>query len=236
MRFLFPVALLLGGFFMGCEAPKDKKGRVLDTPTTGTLRLMIDEGYRPILQTSMDVYDSIYSLAKFDPTYTSEGEAVAALLKDSVQVIVITRKLTDTELQYFTKRGFTPKVTPIAHDAVAFVVNPQNRDTLFTVAQLHDIMTGQIKSWKQLNPKSPLADIRLAFGMEVSEATIDSRIIVIDLELDGEATLIGIRTDRVYEVTTLMRSASEPPPSVGMRWPAAYVDCLVKRGSEFVIV
>ncbi|HND86698.1 MAG TPA: substrate-binding domain-containing protein [Saprospiraceae bacterium] len=168
MRFLFPVALLLGGFFMGCEAPKDKKGRVLDTPTTGTLRLMIDEGYRPILQTSMDVYDSIYSLAKFDPTYTSEGEAVAALLKDSVQVIVITRKLTDTELQYFTKRGFTPKVTPIAHDAVAFVVNPQNRDTLFTVAQLHDIMTGQIKSWKQLNPKSPLADIRLVFDNPLS--------------------------------------------------------------------
>jgi purine-binding chemotaxis protein CheW len=82
----------------------------------------------------------------------------------------------------------------------------------------------------------PLADIRLAFGMEVSEATIDSRIIVIELELDGEPTLIGIRTDRVYEVTTLTRAASEPPPSVGMRWRADYIDCLVKRGGEFVIV
>lgn len=84
----------------------------------------------------------------------------------------------------------------------------------------------------------PLADIRLAFGMEVSEATIDSRIIVIELELDhsGEPALIGIRTDRVYEVTTLARSASEPPPSVGMRWRADYIDCLVKRGGEFVIV
>lgn len=82
----------------------------------------------------------------------------------------------------------------------------------------------------------PLADIRLAFGMEVSEATIDSRIIVIELELDGEPTLIGIRTDRVYEVTTLARTASELPPSVGMRWRADYIDCLVKRGGEFVIV
>ena len=82
----------------------------------------------------------------------------------------------------------------------------------------------------------PLADIRLAFGMEVSEATIDSRIIVIELDLDGEPTLIGIRTDRVYEVTTLARTASEPPPSVGMRWRADYIDCLVKRGGEFVIV
>ena len=82
----------------------------------------------------------------------------------------------------------------------------------------------------------PPADIRLAFGMEVCEATIDSRIIVIELELDGEPTLIGIRTDRVYEVTTLARTASEPPPSVGMRWRADYIDCLVKRGGEFVIV
>jgi purine-binding chemotaxis protein CheW len=82
----------------------------------------------------------------------------------------------------------------------------------------------------------PLADIRLAFGMEVSEATIDSRIIVIELELDGEPTLIGIRTDRVYEVTMLPRVASEPPPSVGMRWRADYIDCLVKRGGEFIIL
>jgi purine-binding chemotaxis protein CheW len=82
----------------------------------------------------------------------------------------------------------------------------------------------------------PLADIRLAFGMEVSEATIDSRFIVIELELDGEPTLIGIRTDRVYEVTTLAKTASELPPSVGMRWRADYIDCLVKRGGEFVIV
>ena len=82
----------------------------------------------------------------------------------------------------------------------------------------------------------PLADIRLAFGMEVNEATIDSRIIVIELDLGGEPTLIGIRTDRVFEVTTLTRTASEPPPSVGMRWRADYIDCLVKRDGEFIIL
>jgi purine-binding chemotaxis protein CheW len=82
----------------------------------------------------------------------------------------------------------------------------------------------------------PLADIRLAFGMEATRPTIDSRIVVIELDLGGEPTLIGIRTDRVYEVTTLSRAASEPPPSVGMRWRADYIDCLVKRDGEFIIV
>ena len=82
----------------------------------------------------------------------------------------------------------------------------------------------------------PLADIRLAFGMIATETTIDSRIIVIELDIDGEATLIGIRTDKVNEVTTLAKMASEPPPSVGMRWRADYINCLVKRGGEFIIV
>lgn len=82
----------------------------------------------------------------------------------------------------------------------------------------------------------PLADIRLAFGMQAAEATIDSRIIVIDLDVDGEPTLIGIRTDKVCEVTTLSQDAREVPPSVGMRWRADYINCLVKRGGDFIIL
>ena len=82
----------------------------------------------------------------------------------------------------------------------------------------------------------PLADIRLAFGMDATETTIDSRIVVIKLDLDDEPTLVGIRTDKVNEVTTLPKVASEPPPSVGMRWRADYINCLVKRGGEFIIV
>jgi len=82
----------------------------------------------------------------------------------------------------------------------------------------------------------PLADIRLAFGMEATKPTIDSRIIVAELEIEGESTLVGVRTDKVHEVTTLNRAAREDPPSIGMRWRADYIDCLVKRGADFVIL
>ncbi|MEO4000979.1 chemotaxis protein CheW [Mesorhizobium sp. CAU 1732] len=82
----------------------------------------------------------------------------------------------------------------------------------------------------------PLADLRLAFGMDATEATIDSRIVVIELDLKGETTLIGLRTDKVNEVTTLAMKASEPPPSVGMRWRPDYIEGLFKRGGEFIIL
>lgn len=82
----------------------------------------------------------------------------------------------------------------------------------------------------------PLADLRLAFGMEAAAATIDSRIVVISLTLQDEPTLVGLRTDKVNEVTTLAKAASEAPPSVGMRWRPDYISCLVKRGGEFIIL
>lgn len=82
----------------------------------------------------------------------------------------------------------------------------------------------------------PLADLRVAFGMDVGAATIDSRIIVIEIVLDEETALVGLRTDKVREVTTLDRIDSEPPPSVGMRWRPELIQYLVKREGEFVVV
>ena len=60
----------------------------------------------------------------------------------------------------------------------------------------------------------PLADLRLAFGMEAAAASLDSRIVVVELDLDGEAMLVGLRTDKVREVAALGLAANEAPPSV----------------------
>ena len=82
----------------------------------------------------------------------------------------------------------------------------------------------------------PLADLRVAFDLERRAPTIDSRIVVIEIDLGGEPTLVGLRTDKVHEVTTLARADSEAPPSVGMRWRADFIQSLVKREGEFIVV
>lgn len=167
-RTVFICTLLSVCCLFSCDEQKDKSGKVVDTPTTGSIRIMVDEGYKPIIESSIDVYDSIYRQAKIQPVYTSEGQAVDAIIRDSIQVIIITRKLTDAELKFFTQRGFTPPMTPIAHDAVAFILNPANKDTVFTVAQLHDILAGKTTKWSQLNPKSTLGDMNLVFDNPLS--------------------------------------------------------------------
>jgi phosphate transport system substrate-binding protein len=132
------------------------------------VRDMVDEGYKPIIETCIDVFDSIYRQATIEPVYTSEALAVDALIRDSIQVIVISRKLTDTELEFFRKRGFTPPITPVAHDAVAFVVHPSNKDTVLTVDQMKQMLTGQITNWKGIDPKNASGDIRLVFDNPLS--------------------------------------------------------------------
>lgn len=82
----------------------------------------------------------------------------------------------------------------------------------------------------------PVADLRLAFAMEAAETTPDSRIVVIELPVDGEPTLVGLRTDHVREVATLSAGASEEPPAVGMRWQRDYVRRLVRWRDDLIIL
>jgi purine-binding chemotaxis protein CheW len=82
----------------------------------------------------------------------------------------------------------------------------------------------------------PVADLRPKFGMEVKPPTIDTRIVVIEIEFDGDATTVGIRADKVYEVTEVAAAALEETPRIGMRWRPEYIHCVGKRDGEFIIV
>lgn len=82
----------------------------------------------------------------------------------------------------------------------------------------------------------PLADLRLAFGMTPGAPTVDSRIVVIEFELKGDPTLIGLRADKVHEVTLLPLADTESAPAVGLRWRSDFIHCLAKHGGELVVV
>jgi purine-binding chemotaxis protein CheW len=82
----------------------------------------------------------------------------------------------------------------------------------------------------------PLADLRLAFGLERAAVTIDSRVVVIEHDLDGDPTLIGLRADKVHEVTSIALSDTEEPPRVGLRWRADFIRCLARRDGDLIVV
>ncbi|MEW5726304.1 MAG: chemotaxis protein CheW [Pseudomonadota bacterium] len=82
----------------------------------------------------------------------------------------------------------------------------------------------------------PLADLRLRFGMECAAASLDTRIVVIEVDLDGEPTTVGILADKVYEVTEIASASIEETPRVGMRWRPEFIKGIGKKDADFIIV
>jgi purine-binding chemotaxis protein CheW len=82
----------------------------------------------------------------------------------------------------------------------------------------------------------PLADLRILFGMHQTPTTVHSRIIVLEIEIDAEPLIVGIRADKVYEVTNLTASALQETPKVGLRWRPEFISCIGKRDEDFIIV
>ena len=82
----------------------------------------------------------------------------------------------------------------------------------------------------------PLADLRVRFGMEQKPPTIDTRIVVLELDLDREPVIVGIRADKVHEVLEVAATALQEAPKVGMRWRPEFILCIGKRGEDFMVV
>ncbi|MBB5046036.1 purine-binding chemotaxis protein CheW [Rhodopseudomonas rhenobacensis] len=82
----------------------------------------------------------------------------------------------------------------------------------------------------------PLADLRSRFGMAKTAATADTRIVVLEIEIDRDPVLVGVVADKVHEVTQISRADAQPTPRVGMRWNPEFISFITKWRDEFVIV
>jgi purine-binding chemotaxis protein CheW len=82
----------------------------------------------------------------------------------------------------------------------------------------------------------PLADLRTRFGMPQSADSAETRIVVLEIEIDGDPVLVGVIADKVHEVTQISQADVQPTPRVGMRWNPDFISFISKWRDEFVIV
>ena len=82
----------------------------------------------------------------------------------------------------------------------------------------------------------PLADLRIRFGMQLTEDSPDTRIVVVEVAIDNEPVLVGVTADKVYEVTEISRNDVQQTPRVGMHWKPEFIRFITKWNNEFVIV
>lgn len=151
-------------YIMGCRSD----GKQLDTPTTGSISISVDEALLPVIESEVHTFNSLYRYAKINAVYTTEVESFRNLLDDSSRLIIVTRKLNENEIKYFEKKKLYPKTTKIATDALALITHKENPDSVITIDQLKNIFKGTLSEWKQINPNSALSGIQVIFDNKSS--------------------------------------------------------------------
>jgi len=106
-------------------------------------------------------------------------------------------------------------------------------DRVTKVPQTPDMMRGVINLRGSV---VPVIDLKLKFGMGETQKDVNTCVIIVEIDLDGETTLIGALADSVQEVIDLEPEQIEPPPKIGTRLNTDLIRGMGKRGDEFIII
>jgi len=82
----------------------------------------------------------------------------------------------------------------------------------------------------------PLADLRLRFGMPQRAQSEDTRIVVVEAEIEGDPVALGIVADKVHEVTEISTVQTQGTPRLGHHWKPEFIRFIAKWNDDFVIV
>lgn len=82
----------------------------------------------------------------------------------------------------------------------------------------------------------PIVDLRLKLDLPSVPTTEATRIIILDVPMDGRLVGVGFVADCVFEVTDIDESSVEAVPSVGGHWKSDYIAGIGRKGDNFVVL
>jgi purine-binding chemotaxis protein CheW len=82
----------------------------------------------------------------------------------------------------------------------------------------------------------PVLDLRLTLALEPAPDNENTRIIVLNVTTSGGDLTVGLRADRVFEVTVLDEARLDPPPAISGAWTGDCIAGIGRRNGNFVTV
>lgn len=131
--------------------------------TSDDVHIAVDETFRDIMEEEIETFGLLNPSSAMKPVYCSEDSAIRMLLRDSVRCAITTRKLSKDELDVLKNYKLDAKQAMIATDAFALIVSKDNPDTLITVSEIRDIVSGRITRWEQLKHSGKKGELKLVF-------------------------------------------------------------------------
>ena len=157
------IAIVLGIQCSGRRSPQ-----ITETPTRGYIRIGVDASFQPIVDIEIDTFTSLYKYAHIRTVNLPEKDLISAFLKDSVKVVVTSWEPTEQQKEILKSSQTIVRTTAIAYDAIALVLNKENKDSLLTYQNVNDLFTGKLADWKQINPASKLGKMVAVFDNDKS--------------------------------------------------------------------
>jgi len=139
------------------------------------------------------------------------------------------RLMGDDNTQYLTFR-LNDEIFALGIDKVREVLDFTQ---ITRVPQVPEFMRGVINLRGSV---VPVVDMRLKFGMPKTEKTVNTCIIIVEIKLDEETTVLGALADSVQEVLDLEPDQIEPAPRIGTRLSTEFIRGMGKRDEQFIII
>lgn len=105
--------------------------------------------------------------------------------------------------------------------------------TITKVPQTPEFMRGVINLRGSV---VPVVDLRLKFGMSATVPTINTCIIVVEVQLDGEVIVLGALADSVQEVVELEQENIEAAPHIGTHLNTDFIHGMGKLDGNFIMI
>ena len=137
-------------------------------------------------------------------------------------------KITETSLYLTFKLGDEMFAIDVSQVREVLDLSPITK-----VPQAADFMRGVINVRGNV---VPVVDLRMKFGLPPADNTKDTRVVVMEISMDGEEVVLGALADSVHDVKEINPDQIEPPPRIGARWRSEFIKGIGKLDDQFIII
>lgn len=190
-------------FFVSCDS-KGSKNAIQDNTEEGTIRISVDESFKPVIEEQLKVHQSSFPKAHIIASYKSEADCFRDLQNDSTRMIIVARGLNEKEAEFYKSNlSYKPQYAELAYDAVALIVNNNASDSIFTFEAVKDILSGKHKITAVMDGKSATSTVRYLKDSVLKGGDFGSNVVA---------------ANSSQEVINIVTSRTDVIGFVGMSW------------------
>jgi len=182
---------------------------VLDNQTSGSIKISIDETYKPVMEQQLKIFTARFPNAHIQAEYKPEADCFKDFFEDTTRVIFVTRELSEQEKQYCLNKQWVTKSMAMARDAIVFITSAGHPKPDFTLAQIRAFLTGADSSHQIVFDHKNSSTVRY----------------ITDSLIPGQALSAHIfATNNSEEVINYVASNEKAIGVIGVSWVADHAD------------